>query len=225
MKHTSSILTVAFSLVALASSYGQPKVGNETFIGKVSLSKPSISSGVSGVPNGLKLANVSVSGTIQEQATVARIVDVAPPNAAEGYIGTTAKARRISNSTILKEVVGDDIKGWSLRIVLFYDKAPVVQAVKKNTAPINVSAADLDLYFGWPEKLDGVFASSGSNGAASATVSSTVSGTSIVLTSGKVKGFNPVEGSVLGIDFAGVGSFTETTKGYSGSSSVAGQNF
>jgi hypothetical protein len=108
-------------------------------------------------------------------------------------------------------------------VVLFYDKAPVIQAVKKNGTTYTASPSDLDLYFGWPEKLDGIFKTSTS---VSATVSTTASGTTVnVAGPGKVTGFNPVDGEVFGIAFRGVGSFTETSKGYSGSANVAGESF
>jgi len=224
MKYTSSILSVAFSLVALASSYAAPAVGYQTFTGKVSLSKPSISTTSSGVPAGLKLANLSVSGTVQSQATVQKIEDV-NTDVIEGYQGTLGKAERISNSTILKAILPEGTKttGYSLRVVLFYDQDPVIQAVKKNATTYTVSDSDLNLYFGWPEALDGIFKTST---AVSTTVSPTASGTSINISGpGKVTGFNPVDGEAFGIFFRGVGSFTETSKGYSGSANVAGENF
>ena len=224
MKHSLVILSVAISLVALANSYAVPVVGYETFTGRVSLSSPSISTSSSGVPAGLKLAKLSVSGTVQTQATVQKIEDV-NTDQIEGYQGTLAKAERISNSTILEAILpaGTKTTGYSLRVVLFYDQAPVIQAVKKNAPTYTASESDLDLYFGWPEKLDGIFKTST---AVSTTVSPTASGTSInVSGSGKVTGFNPVEGEVFGILFGGVGSFTETSKGYSGSANVAGENF
>jgi hypothetical protein len=219
MKHTSSILlTAALSLCAIADTYATPKVGDETFIGKVSLSKPSI-------VGEIRQANLSLTGTIQEQATVEKIVNVAPPNTTEGYLGSLAKAAKVSNSTILKELVDLDLitttKGYSLRVSLFYGKDPLIQAVKKGQPTVTVPDSLLNLYFGWAEALDGVFSTG--KGSASATVSTTASGTSVYLKSGKVTGFNAVDGELFNsIVFQGVGSFSETTKGYSGSANVAG---
>jgi hypothetical protein len=225
MKHSLVILSVAIPLVALANTYAAPAVGDETFTGRVSLSSPSISTTSSGVPAGLKLARLSVSGTVQTQATVTKTEDV-NTDAIEGYGGTLEKAQRISNSTILAAILpaGTKTTGYSLRVVLFYDQAPVIQAVKNNATTYTASASVLDLYFGWAEQLDGIFKTSISS--VSTTVSPTASGTSINVSGpGKVTGFNPVEGAMFGILFSGVGSFTETSKGYSGSANVAGQDF
>jgi hypothetical protein len=235
MKHTSSLLLLAaISLGAIADAGARtPQVGDTTFTGSVKLTRASVSAGSTGAPAGGKIANLSVSGTTREQLTVQEITDVDPPTLA-GFLGTISKANqgRISNSTILKELDQDGIidgtRGYSLRVVLFYNKPAFVQAFHKTKGPVAVPASYIDnLYFGWAESFDGIFQSAGLNNSASATVSNTVSGTSIVLTgNSKVSGFNAVEGTLFGdIDFTGVGSFSENKKGYTTSANVAGGNF
>jgi hypothetical protein len=230
-----STSVVAASLLLSSYAWAVPAVGDQTFAGRVALSRPSISTGATGAVPGAKLANLAFSGTIQEQATVAQIVDVAPPNAIEGFIGTLAKAQRVSNATVLnqmKELLpGGSIKGWSLRVVMFYNKLTVIEAYKKGQAPIPVPGNLLYVSYGWPQFFSGIFSSSGLNGSASATVSETASGTSVVLTGrSKINGFNSMDGQYFpdypgggAIDFLGTGAFTETSKGYSSSINVIGE--
>lgn len=230
-----STVVSAASLFAASNVSAVPAVGNQTFTGRVALTSPSISTGTTGAVPGAKLAKLAFSGTIQEQATVSEIVNVAPPNDIEGFIGTLAKAQRVSNSTILNQMKdllpGGSIKGWSLRVVMFYGAQTVIEAYKKGQAPIKVPGNLLYVSFGWPQFFDGLFKSSGLNGAASATVSETASGTSVRLTGkSKVTGFNNVDGQYFpdypadgSIDFLGVGAFTETSKGYSSTVNVIGE--
>lgn len=177
---------------------------------------------------GAKIANLSLSGAIEAQNTLSETLSI-PEGVLETVTGSLQRSS-VNNAAILRKVLdassNREIRGWSLRVIFFYNENPVIIAYKKNQAPVVVPSTVLTLDASWPVSFDGPF-----RGSASWTVNDTASGTAINFNRGfTARGFNSYTGNLqLGtnpaIIYSGVGSFTENFKGVSGSARVSGDNF
>jgi hypothetical protein len=235
MKTKHLITSIACGVLAMPSLVHAAAEGQQTFTGRVGFSRPQVAANVAGGPSGpqstIKLANLAFSGSIQTQGEIDKTINVETGKTVN-FTGALSRVTRVSNKSILEATLPTNVstRGYSLRVVFFYNKAPVVQAVKKNATPYTVDSDVLGLDVSWPAALEGAFA-----GTASLTATSTASGTTTFLTSGRARGFNSILGNLnlnageagapAAIVFSGAGAFTETTKGFTGSANVAGDNY
>lgn len=226
MKKTTHIaLALGLALTAplsLQANGGPPAdLTQETFTGRVNLSRPAL-------VEGQRISRLNFSGRIQAQGSEGVNVNPADETIAS-ITGALARPQRVTNRSILEVVLdGAPIRGWSLQWNAYAVGATaLVMAVNRdpNIAPIAVPAEIFSLDASWAAEFDGLF-----RGTASFTVSETASGTVAFVEQGRFTGFNTFLGNLkLGnpaaIIFSGAGTFRDDTRGFLGKANVAGDNY
>ena len=199
---------VAISATALVTTSSAVTSTNkyEAFQGSVNIK------GISTIAGKVPASDVKVSAMLTGQLSGPTVKQPAAGTTI-GVAGEKDAAVKVTNKQIIEFVLGagnatgKKIK-WSYYFSPSGEPKSVLAIYDNSNFETLIPASYLTLNVGWAQDYAGVY-----GGSASLTASSTVSGTSVYISAGKLNGLTEISGTYLGfLNYAGVGKFSGDSK-------------